>query len=489
MRIWLKRVLIVAALMTTALVLQQVSATSLWLNTTTDDELVATFERLRERSEQINDLVDDTLGIDPQADFERLFDPAVRHTFIIDFSQAEFDGLITDMTDYYEEYGTYKSNNYRTVTVTYAADDDVQIIENVGFRSKGNIYSRRLPIDEQGNAREIHFMLKFNETFDLLPGETGFNELKTREFANLERLIFKWNRINDPTYLNEVFSYEMMRQVGVPVPRAGLAEVLIRVDGKLKLMRLYNIFEAHDEEFLRRVFDIEEVGDLYKGQWSATLEPITSSEQYGIRDWRYNHRPLYGKETNEDQYTYDTLIRFTNGINQADPAARIAYMQEHFNIDSFLRAMAMNVLLGNPDDYRGNGNNMYYYLDQTEFMTYLPFDYDNSMGSGWDGAPAFINRTIDNDIYEWGWFDWNTFEIPLWTNLMEHEQYRIQYENYLEEFITSGLFSNASYRALFDQADALYGDYYDMYYDKTSYINDKIDAVLEDLAYHRALRN
>jgi len=164
-------------------------------------------------------------------------------------------------------------------------------------------------------------------------------------------------------------------------------------------------------------------------------------------------------------------------------------MQEHFNIDSFLRAMAMNVLLGNPDDYRGNGNNMYYYFDQTEFMTYLPFDYDNSMGSGWDGAPAFINRTIDNDIYEWGWFDWNTFEIPLWTNLMEHEQYRIQYENYLEEFITSGLFSNASYRALFDQADALYGDYYDMYYDKTSYIDDKIDAVLEDLAYHRARRN
>ena len=65
-------------------------------------------------------------------DFDQLFDMSVKHTFIIEFTTDEWDGLIDDMQSYYDEFGSYKSNNYRNVTVTYIADDEIFTIENVG---------------------------------------------------------------------------------------------------------------------------------------------------------------------------------------------------------------------------------------------------------------------------------------------------------------------------------------------------------------------
>jgi hypothetical protein len=348
-----------------------------------------------------------------------------------------------------------------------------------------------LPVDEFGNVREIHFMLKFNEVFNWAEDSSQYDYLKTREFLGMEQILFKWNNQNDPSYINEVFSYEMFREIGVVVPRASVAEVQIVVDGKVELVSFYNIFEHYDEEFIRRQFNedgVHDVGDLFKGSWSATLDPIEGDWQYGVRDWESNYRPIYSKETNKEDPDYSNLIDFSYGINRNTAILRQQFFEEHFNIDSFIRAMAMNVLLGNPDDYRGNGNNFYYYFDQNDYMTYVPFDYDNSMGNGWDGQPAFIDYTLGNDIYEWGSFDWNPFTIPLWTNLIEIEEYQLLYEEYLEEFITSGLFSEESYLEMYNEIEGLYGDTFHMSYDKEYFITTKIEVVLEDLEYYRNVR-
>ncbi len=492
MNIIVKRGIIISSLLLALFLLQLVTTDSLLLNIPTNNEALAFLNDLNETTKEIDNEIDAFNDLDQLAEFDRLFDDSIRHTFIIEFSQSGFDGLVNDMVEYYEKYETFKSNNYRRVDVTYISDGEEITIENVGFRSKGNIYSRRLPIDEDGNVREIHFMLKFNETFNYYEGTNSYETLKKREFCNLEQVLFKMNNQWDPTYSNEVFSYDMFREIGVVVPEASFAEVRIVVDGKTQLVSLYNIFEHYDEEFIRRTFNdegVKEVGDLYKGQWSATLEPIYDSTLYGVRDWRYNYRPLYSKETNKDTNSYDTLVKFTYGLNEEDLSTRQTFLQDNFNIDSFLQTMAMNVLLGNPDDYRGNGNNFYYYFDQSGYMTYVPFDYDNSMGNGWDGKPAFIDYTLGNDIYEWGHFDWNSFDIPLWTNLMEYEEYRIQYENYLEEYILSDLYSEESYLEMYDTVRNLYGSEFDMRYDKGDFIYNKRKNVLEDIEYYRNKRN
>jgi hypothetical protein len=465
------------------------SEESLLNNLPTHDEIVQSIIDRNEQTAVIDQAFED--GYDQEAEYEKLFSYDIRHTFVIEFTQEEWDGLNQDMYDHYDQFGNYKSNNYRRVDVTYIADDEIYEIKEVGIRSKGNDYSRFPPDSGNGYVSPIHYMMKFNETFEYEEGTEEFDDLKKRDVFNMEQLLFKWNNTNDPGYTNEVFSYEMFREMGVAIPRASYAEMQIVVDGKVKMVELYNIFEQYDEEFIRKHLQeipTKEVGDLYKGLWSATLDPIYSSSDYGIRNWETNYRPLYGKETNKDIESYDLLVDFSFGININDLSSRKEFIENYFNIDNFMRAMAVNVLVGNPDDYRGNANNFYYYIEEDGYLTYLPFDYDNSMGAGWPGHPSFINYTLGNDIYEWAWESWMPCGKPLWDNTIVYEEYQILYENYMLQLIEDGTFSEATYLEIYEKAEALYSDIADMRYDKTNYFALKIDAVTSDIEYYRSLR-
>lgn len=481
----IKRTVIVGMLLLATLLLEMAQSDTLLINYPTRDQLLESYATLLERRREIEKQIEDTDADDVEAMYETLFNDAVHHLFLIEFTQREFDNLVTDMETYHNRFGTYQSNRYRPVTVTYVAADTTVRFENVGLRSYGDRLSRRLPIAADGSVREFHFKLKFDETFDLFPEEALYDELRGRSFAGLDNLLFKWNQQQDATYANEVFSYEMLRSVGVPAPNASFAEVRIAVEDRLELVAFYNIVEVYDAEFIRRWFHTDVVGDLYEARQGGTLETIRSSEEFGVSDWRSNTRPLYTKQTNRDTYTFDELIRFTMQLNDADPTARKQFLELRFDVDTFLRTMAMTVLLGNTDDYRANGNNAYYYIDPSGYMTYLPWAYDNTMGSGWSGYPAFRNDTIDNDIYGWGWYDWNHFAIPLWDNIIVYESYRARYEDYLEQFIVEDIFSDDAYRNMVQTIDELYGDAFALHYDKSDYMEQKRESVLAQLAYHR----
>ena len=236
----------------------------------------------------------------------------------------------------------------------------------------------------------------------------------------------------------------------------------------------------------------KEVGDLYKVSWPGTLEPINNMSLVGIRDWEINYRPVYGLETNTDNPDYTQLIDITHYLDTASLASRQLYIERYINVDNLIRALAISVYLGNPDDYRGNANNYYLYFDEDGVMTYIPFDFDHSLGQGWDGSPVFINYSLDNDIYIWegDGFSSYTRNIPLVDNiLLDYEEYQILYEDYLESFIDTGVFSYESFSELFDVAEALYGDEFTMSNNKEYYITTKINRVLNDVQYYRNERD
>ncbi len=458
-------------------------------------ELAAELEE--QRLKEIEDAIKNayTLGDrNKPEDYQKLFSDSIKHTFIIDFDTLEWEGLIEDMEEYNDLYGTYKSNNYRKVDVTYYADDEELFIPDVGIRSKGNIYSRYPPEDSNGNIRPIHYVLKFNETFDTNYGSQEYEWLKGREVFDLEKLIFKWNRVYDPTYINELYSYRLFKEAGVVIPEMNLAKYVIQIDGVTVSEELYTVQESMDEEFIRKHLQDEptkEVGDLYKVIWPGTLEPINDMGSVGVRDWEANFRPTYGKETNQDIEEYSNLVNFTHQLDNLNGVALTTYLDNNFDVDMFIRSLAVNVLVGNPDDYRGNANNYYLYFDENNYLTFLPFDYDNSMGQGWNGEPVFINYTIGNDIYTWegNGFSHYTDNIPLVEKVLSIEEYQILYEGYLEALILDGYFSHTYYSNLFDTFKSIYGDEFDMSYNKYSYITQKTQAVIDDIEYYRSLRD
>lgn len=437
-------------------------------------------------------------GIDRQAEYEELFDNSVKHIFMFEFTQESFDAMIDSMVEYDEQFGSgswtgdYRSNEYQRINVTYIDHDTVLTIEDVGIRTKGNIYSRRLPIDDFGQLQPVHYMLKFNETFDEIEGTPEYTALKKREVFDIERLLFKWNNTGDPGFSNEVYSMQLFQDAGVIVPNSSFAEVQILIDGEVKLRTLYNIFEHFDEEFIRKHFQEEatkEVGDLYKMVWSTDLTPITDSNLIGVRNWETGFRPIYGKETNTDSADFSNLINFTFQLAETNVVRRKEWLEANFDVDSFVKSMAINVLLGNPDDYRGNLNNYYMYFDENDYGYYIPFDYDNSLGIGWPGADNFVDYTLGNDIYDWGRISWGIWtERPLVDNILYYEEYQILYEDYLEYYIESGMFSYESYGDLVDMVDLLYGDEFTVYNNREYYFTTKIERTLEQIIYYRNQR-
>ena len=130
-------------------------------------------ERIKAIEKALENIV--TLGDrDKPQDYQNLFDDSIKHTFILDFDSSEWQRLIDSMNEYYDMFGSYKSNEYVKADVSYYGDDELISIPDVGIRSKGNNYSRRLPINNEGDVIPIHYVMKFNETFDTTFGSQEY---------------------------------------------------------------------------------------------------------------------------------------------------------------------------------------------------------------------------------------------------------------------------------------------------------------------------
>ena len=179
----IKRIVIVVGLIVAVLGLQAITDENLFYKTPSQIDVIEAILFEREQQDQIDQLKDEaleeyyarlleeeqerlaeeeeqenlyTLGNrDKEQDYQDLFNPNIKHSFTVDFTQAEWDGLINDMESYHNMWGNYRSNNYRKVSVTYQADNEEFVIPDVGIRSKGNVFSRYPPVNGNGDVIPI----------------------------------------------------------------------------------------------------------------------------------------------------------------------------------------------------------------------------------------------------------------------------------------------------------------------------------------------
>ncbi len=278
----------------------------------------------------------------------------------------------------------------------------------VGLRTRGNT-TRVRPENPLGTFHSSHFALKFNETFDLEAGSKDFEKRRDRRLFNLRGLNLKLNaNPEDPSgYVREAYCYQMMNQVGVPAPRTGFALLELKIletDGKITPLDLglYTLIEPVDKSFLtRRWGKNENDGNLYKALWQqggpAALTADARWEKkddletpwfdpsplWGVEHWETNYRPSYDLTTNEEKPDFTDLKAFITPLNTLQGPAFKSWMDTHFDVPRFLTWMAVNWLLGMPDDYRAMGNNYYLYFPRVEGPgSFIPYDYDNALGEG-----------------------------------------------------------------------------------------------------------
>jgi len=297
-------------------------------------------------------------------------------------------------------YENVESNIEFHADFVFTTDTIADTITEVGFRLRGNT-SRQ--------SQKKSFKVSFN-TF-----HSG------RHFFGVEKLNLNGEH-NDPSVIRSKIAWDLFRDFGIPAARANHVQVYINGD----YYGLYINVEQIDEEFVESRFDNKD-GNLYKCLYPADLDYRGSDqEEYKIT---MGDRRVYDLKTNTMEDNYSDIASFISHLNQLPSAVFECEMVKDFNVYDYLKAIAVDVFLGNWDGPIYNKNNFYlYYNTQYDRMEYIPYDLDNTFGIDWMGRD-WKTRNI---------YDWMKHgePRPIYSRMMNVPSLREIYSQYTAELMS-----------------------------------------------------
>jgi hypothetical protein len=283
-------------------------------------------------------------------------------------------------------------------TFMFTDAEGVDTVQQIGFRLRGNTsrYSAK-------------------KSF-----KVSFNSFTNQKWKGLEKINLNGEH-NDPTVSRSKICWDLLKDMRVPGARANHVELYVNGD----YYGLYANIEHIDEEFVDRRFGNKD-GNLYKCLYPADLAYL--GENPDLYKFTENGRRAYDLQNNSDTDDYSDLANFIGVINQASISDLPCELEAIFNVDTYLRTMAFDVIVGNWDGYAFNQNNFYlYHNTATDRFEYIPFDLDNTLGIDW------LNRDwAERDIYNW---PSGSTDRPLFERILEVPDYRARYSYYIETFL------------------------------------------------------
>ncbi|MCF8231275.1 MAG: CotH kinase family protein [Bacteroidales bacterium] len=312
--------------------------------------------------------------------------------FEVLIDQDSLDALYENPHENHEYPATFVfKNGYITDTV-----------ENVGFRFRGNtsLY-----------ANKKSFRVSFN-TF-----EDG------RSYRGVEKLDINGQH-NDPSVIRSKLAWDTFREMGIPAPRSNHVEMYINGE-------YYGIYineENIDEKFTMKRFGNNH-GNLYKCTYPADLDYIDDNPE--VYKMESDGERVYELKNNHYADDYSDLAEFIKVLNQTPLSELSCALDTLFNVQQYLKVMAVDVYTGNWDGYIYNKNNFYLYHNQaTGRFEYIPYDVDNTFGISWQDTDW-----KDRNIYEWS-PDAGDEPRPLYNRILQVDKYRDQFSSYYEKLVT-----------------------------------------------------
>lgn len=300
----------------------------------------------------------------------------------IEIAEEDFKSILSDPM----------AEEYKSANVTV----DGTTIKNVGFRTKGNSTLKSVA---NTDSERYSFRIKLDKYVD------GQNLLGLDEFVVN-------NMYSDPSYMREYLSYEALREIGANVPETVFANIYINNE----LYGFYLCVEAIDNSFLERSFGNNN-GNLYKQEQGSTLKDVEGSN--------YDKSEL---KVGDDEAKAG-LKNFIKSLNEVKEEK--GNIESVLDVDSALRYIAANTVLGSYDSYSGNMSHNYYLYEQNGKFTVIPWDYNMSMGGFGMGGGDATTIPIDEPV-----MGVKIENLPLINNLLLIEEYKEKYHEYVKQFLT-----------------------------------------------------
>ncbi|MBY0013309.1 CotH kinase family protein [Paenibacillus typhae] len=240
---------------------------------------------------------------------------------------------------------------YKSVTV----DVDGTVLENVGFSTKGNLTLKS--VAGMTDSDRYSFRLKFDK-YD-----------KTQTLMGLDKMVLN-NSYSDPSFLREYLHYEALRAIGEDVPLTVFTNLYINGE----LYGFYIGVESVDDSYLERNFGEDaDSGVLYDTEEKSYLKYEEGSDYETL---------TYDTGTEDDKASLKNFISVLNAM----PDGEKGDIESVLDVDSALKYIAANAVLGNYDSYNGDkGHNYLLYGDANGKYTVIPWDMNMSF-NGYSGG-------------------------------------------------------------------------------------------------------
>ena len=248
---------------------------------------------------------------------------------------------------------------YVPVTVRH----DGRVWTRVGMRFKGN--SSLMATNLSGNGK-IPFRLDFDRY------EVEFPEIRNQRFYGFQKLTFSSN-FGDDSQIREVLATEIFRDRGVPAPRAAFYRVIVDTGEGPAYWGLYSMIEdPADGAMLDAQFGTRR-GNLYKPEGPGA-------------DWTRFAAEGFVKKTNESAADFSDVKKAIDALHapRSDAVAWRTALEAAFDVDLFLRWLAVNSTIGNWDAYGAMAHNYYLYGDPSQGgrLRWIPWDNNFAFGTG-----------------------------------------------------------------------------------------------------------
>lgn len=278
---------------------------------------------------------------------------------------------------------------------------------NVGIRYKGN---SSLSSGYQAGNGKLPFRIKFDYYADEYPEITG------QTFYGFSDLSLSSN-YNDQSFMREKVATDLFREFGVAAPETAFYELYVDYGEGPVYFGLYTFVEVVFDKMLASQFG-SGTGNCYKPDGDGAA---WSSATFNIGD--------FGKKTNEELgdwsdiwAMYDALHASTRTSNTSQYKADLEAI---FDVDLFLKYLAVNNTIQNWDTYGRMTHNYYLYNNPSNnLISWIPWDNNEAFEEGKQGGSLAFELN-DTDLANW----------PLISYLIDIPAYRATYDAYIDDFI------------------------------------------------------
>ncbi len=279
-------------------------------------------------------------------------------------------------------------------SVIYSSSAVQDTLVNVGIHVRGNT-SR--------DAAKKSFELSFNS---YVPG---------RKYRGLEKMKLNGEH-NDVSILRSKVSYDLLTQCGLPSPRTSYIKLYINNEYK----GLYIHIEHFDEEYIQKRFPNDHTGNLFKCFYGSDLTYHGTNPTY--------YQNTYKLKTNETVNDYTGLIHLIEVLYNSANANFVCEIQDVFDVDSYLRTLALEILIGQWDGYAYNKNNYFLYERPSDGkFIFMEYDLDNTFGIDW-----FNVDWSTRNLYTWA-----NSNRPLYSKLLAVPYFKDRFNYHMKDILTN----------------------------------------------------